>query len=373
MTTSDRPSRLRRRGFTLIELLVVIAIIAVLIALLLPAVQSAREAARRIQCTNNLKQLALACHNYVDSNQIFPPGAMYMFVQNAANGYPNTNGVAGPPALNRQRSWLVNILQFIEGGNAYNAFNQTWHAYTCPNTTVISVGQSSLWCPSDPIVMRTFDQQQTSNFSGWCPGGGPKMNYTSYLGNAGTWFTSVGAAASNFQTINANLNGVIYYAANTSIASITDGTSNTMLVGEAVYGQYDPVGGGNHWWVAATYGQTEFTTYYGVNAHKRVSAAVDNNDCCWGIWNSALSSNHPGGANCAFSDGSVKFIKDTIATWPLNNSAQTTWVSPLGMNFGTPVGNVTTYAFTPPSPQGFPVLQSLSTRAGGEVISSDQY
>jgi len=233
---------MRSRGFTLIELLVVIAIIAVLIALLLPAVQSAREAARRIQCTNNLKQLALAAHNYVDSNQIFPPGAMYMIVQNAPDGYPNTQG-SQMNLTNRQRSWLVNTLQYIEAGNAYNAFNQTWHAYTCPNTTVIGFGLASLWCPSDPLASQPVDQRFTSNFSGWCAGGAPKMYYTSYLGSAGTWFTSVGGSAPNFQQINSQMNGTIYYASNTSIASITDGTSNTMLVGESVYGVYDPVNG----------------------------------------------------------------------------------------------------------------------------------
>src|SRR5690348_13030630 len=101
----------RSRGFTLIELLVVIAIIAVLIALLLPAVQSAREAARRIQCTNNLKQLALAAHNYHDQNLVFPSGDLHC--------------ICGDPAVHfhNAHSWFVAIMPQIEQSSAYNAYN----------------------------------------------------------------------------------------------------------------------------------------------------------------------------------------------------------------------------------------------------------
>jgi len=365
-----------RRGFTLIELLVVIAIIAVLIGLLLPAVQSAREAARRAQCVNNLKQVALALHNYHDVNLVFPPGAMYMFVQNAPDGYPNTQGVAGPPALNRQRSFIIDALQFIEQGNAYNAFNQNFHAYTCPNTTVVSQGVATYWCPSDPKVTEPVNMGPPQYFAGWCPGGAPFMRYTSYLGNAGTWFTSVARTNAAFAAINAQINGTIFYESNTAIGAITDGTSNTFLVGESVYGSYDS-GGGSHWWVSAGYGQTEFTTFYPVNSHKKVSANADNNSN-YGICNSALSSNHPGGANAAMADGSVRFIKETIATWPIDTNGNSAWVATGGSpGAGTAPGGLAPtsyYTYTPPTPGiGMPVFQALSTRAGGEVVSADQY
>jgi prepilin-type N-terminal cleavage/methylation domain-containing protein/prepilin-type processing-associated H-X9-DG protein len=376
MSSRDRFTGPPRRGFTLIELLVVIAIIAVLIGLLLPAVQSAREAARRAQCVNNLKQVALCLHNYVDVNLVFPPGAMYMFVQNAPDGYPNTQGVAGPPTLNRQRSFIIDSLQFIEQGNAYNAFNQNFHAYTCPNTTVVSQGVSTYWCPSDPKVAEPINMGPPQYFSGWCPGGAPFMRYTSYLGNAGTWFTSVGRTAANWDAINAQINGVIYYDSKIGISSITDGTSNTFLVGESVYGAFDS-GGGSHWWVSAGYGQTEFTTFYPVNVQKKVSRDADWNSN-YGFAGSSLSSNHPGGANAAMADGSVRFIKETISTWPIDANGNSAWVA-AGATPGTgtpPAGLAPSsyYTYVPPTPgMPLPILQALSTRAGGEVTSADQY
>src|ERR1700761_777705 len=111
----------KHQGFTLIELLVVIAIIAVLIALLLPAVQSAREAARRIQCTNNLKQLGLACHNYADSNLCFPRGTFYTA--------PACGRYKGGP------SWLIALLPYVEGSPIANAFNYSTFAPGAENST----------------------------------------------------------------------------------------------------------------------------------------------------------------------------------------------------------------------------------------------
>jgi prepilin-type N-terminal cleavage/methylation domain-containing protein/prepilin-type processing-associated H-X9-DG protein len=355
--------RSRMRGFTLIELLVVIAIIAVLIALLLPAVQSAREAARRIQCVNNLKQLALANHNYHDVNLVFPPGCMYMYVI-------GVNGVPPPPYWNRQRGFLVDILQFIEQGSLYNAFNQNYHTYTSPNTTVVMVGLSTVWCPSDPKVMVPVDMSPDGQFSGWAPGARVFMRYTSYLGNAGTLPVWDNPMNPTFSATTALGNGMMFYGSNVGISSVTDGTSNTILAGESVYGENlgSPTAGGGHWWVGFNYGATLFSSFYPVNSQKKLSASADANSF-WGIWNMSMSSNHPGGANAAMADGSVRFIKDTISTWPNDlASGFPLWVTPFNG-----WGSGTQYSVVMPAGTPLPIYQALTTRNGGEVISADQY
>jgi prepilin-type N-terminal cleavage/methylation domain-containing protein len=150
-----RDSLTRHRGFTLIELLVVIAIIAVLIALLLPAVQSAREAARRIQCTNNLKQLALSVHNYESANGTFPMGRNnqhYLQVGGGPQGYHDGWGQFGA------------LLLFTEQNAMYNAINISLGPYQLRNSTFPAIGLQHLWCPSDALVinLRFFEQQ-----AGW--------------------------------------------------------------------------------------------------------------------------------------------------------------------------------------------------------------
>jgi prepilin-type N-terminal cleavage/methylation domain-containing protein/prepilin-type processing-associated H-X9-DG protein len=358
------PGRARRRGFTLIELLVVIAIIAVLIGLLLPAVQSAREAARRIQCVNNLKQLALAAMNYESANQCYPPGCTAMWVVDQ-----NAIGVRGVSATvpRSSHSYIIAMLQYIEGGSLYNALNSSLHVNTCANSTIHGVGSSFLWCPSDPKVTQTLNLAPYGDFSGWCYNW-PNiyMRYTSYAGCYGTWYvsppTATGVTDPNIGAIVGNINGMIGKYLTTTIGSVTDGTSNTILLGEWAYGKQNSLDlACNHWWTSANFGDTMFYAQYPINP--KFANGDDGN-----IFPLCASSFHPGGANFAFSDGSVHFLKDTIASWTL----------PTGSNPPNIVANGPggTYSFVANAQGQFPplpVYQALATRAGGEVVSADQY
>jgi prepilin-type N-terminal cleavage/methylation domain-containing protein/prepilin-type processing-associated H-X9-DG protein len=351
------PSRARRRGFTLIELLVVIAIIAVLIGLLLPAVQSAREAARRAQCVNNLKQLALAAMNYESANQCYPPGCSAIWVVDQAN-----IGVSGvdPTTPRSSHSYLIAMLQYIEGGSLYNALNGSLHVNTCANSTIHNVGSSYMWCPSDPKVTQSVDTSPRGDFSGWCFNH-PRvfMRYTSYGGNFGTWYVSPSSPVDpNYSTLLGNMNGMICKYLTVPIGGVTDGTSNSLLIGEWAYGKLNPVDlMCYHWWTSANFGDTMFTTQYPINP--KFQGGDDGT-----IFPLSASSFHPGGANFAFADGSVHFLKDTISSWSLPNGPNPPNIAKTG-NGGL------TWVFTTLQP--LPIYQALSTRNGGEVTSADQF
>src|SRR5262245_33546275 len=199
------------RGFTLIELLVVIAIIAVLIALLLPAVQAARAAARRIQCTNNLKQIALAGMNYESANGILPPGQMKLTTK--------------PPS---GITVFVTLLPFLEQQPLYNMWNFNYlfdnlYGSTAQSATIIN----ALLCPADIIPSNPIQNGSTSNE--W-------YGITSYGGNAGSQSHPFSAVTSD---------GIFFYTGPAAptytqvrLAGITDGTSNTLFFGERSH--YDP-------------------------------------------------------------------------------------------------------------------------------------
>jgi len=293
-----------RRAFTLIELLVVIAIIAVLIALLLPAVQSAREAARRSQCCNNLMQVGIAILNYESSHERLPPGVV------------NDTGPVLDLPKGYHFGWLTQILPYCDQKNVYNHFNFKLGLYELPNFTTRTNLNRSFLCPSD---------------SGPARGAG-MISMTSY----------VGIHNDAEAPIAANNKGVFFLNSSIRYEDVTDGMSQTIFVGEK---RNDGLDLG---WASGTRASLR-NAGWSVNASKGLSSAAggsgvvggfasgdDNPEAVPGMptFVGGLSSVHPGGANCAFGDGSVRFLKTST-------------------NLG--------------------VLKLLANRSDGEIINSDQF
>jgi prepilin-type N-terminal cleavage/methylation domain-containing protein/prepilin-type processing-associated H-X9-DG protein len=365
-----------RRGFTLIELLVVIAIIAVLIALLLPAVQSAREAARRAQCTNNLKQIGIAMHNYHTGNGTFPLGG--------SKGPPGGSGYS-PGYQSTWGTWSAQALMlgFLEQTPIYNAANfnliPSFGAGWPMNSTVHNSVIMTFICPSDGM------SPDDPNSSCW--------QWTGHTNNyAGSLGTSTNGGYTSTNPPSTGSTGLFSMAGPAyGVQNVTDGTSNTIAFGEFMVGNFSQSGlkwrdgpvlsanpsagslydaNSNYQAVVADL-QTCQTTFqnYATTAPKnslnntrgyRWDEAIGGGfalfntvvppsstqytfgcclmgstsvDCAGGLFMPA-DSNHPGGCNFLFADGSVHFLKSSI-------SVKTYW--------------------------------ALGTKANGEVISSDSY
>ncbi|WP_169980161.1 DUF1559 domain-containing protein [Tautonia rosea] len=359
-----------RRGFTLIELLVVIAIIGVLIALLLPAVQSAREAARRAQCTNNLKQIALAMQNYHDVNGSFPMGDFYQ--RRETGGFVRQNF----------GQWVA-MSQFYEQGAVFNALNQDLFIYIAANHTLNGHSVNTLWCPSDSEVIGLRKNggvgSTDTNGNGW-DGIPMPMTYSSYAGNAGVLYYHA-ARCDVPQALIGQNQGIFAHAGRpnapdapgcangrvTRIQDIRDGTSNTVMASDKSYGRIaaGTAPFGPNWWSSGMIGDTTYAAIFPPNFFKSVQAG-DAVPCyfveqCGTGRNLKHTANsfHPGGVNTAMVDGSVRFIKDSVQSW---NPFQVQWNG--RQNPYTGVGG-------PLPPYG--VWQALHTRNGGEIISADQF
>jgi prepilin-type N-terminal cleavage/methylation domain-containing protein/prepilin-type processing-associated H-X9-DG protein len=306
-----------RRAFTLIELLVVIAIIGILIGLLLPAVQKVREAANRMKCSNNLKQLALAMHNYHSAYEVFPPGWIISptsFV--TANGCPTVGG--GNPFPEAYAPWSVLILPFLEQENLYRQFKLN-ASFGCqhgwpgdPTNFALQFQQNKLYvCPTDS------ETSYGSNYSAVTGGGAPGSCQCNSTDAPGYLFMFT--------------NGVFYANSKTRVTDITDGSSNTYLIGETKYNvSPDCPASGSSWggnpqtksssWASGPYWSTDW------NYYPNGVASVDPINLPWGTGpdltggpscyegadSRTFGSYHTGGCNAAFADGHVQFMPNSL-------------------------------------------------------------
>jgi prepilin-type N-terminal cleavage/methylation domain-containing protein/prepilin-type processing-associated H-X9-DG protein len=324
----------RRKGFTLVELLVVIAIIGILIGMLLPAVQQVREAARRVTCANNQKQLALAVHNYESTFEAFPPGANVpvrfpgvtlvstsgSFSASQASRIGD-DGLPQAPIEGKYGSWLLWSLPFIEQNNIFEAIDTDYSGIALNgDSTKFTAGPppteeviAPYVCPSD----WEFDKV-TEYAPSW---GGPfRFGPNSYFGNAGriSWYYT-----------NQTRDGVLFYNSKIGFNHLSDGSSNIMLLGER-YSKEDlwkDFTNRRGWgWSGRSSGQD-----YLCGMDETINYQLDesttfrgNGDPDYDFQNwklNSYSSGHPGGANFGFCDGSVQFFNENISIIDLQQFA----------------------------------------------------
>ena len=316
-----------RAGFTLVELLVVIAIIGILIALLLPAVQAAREAARRAQCSNNLKQIGLALHNYHDANKTFPFAWMVY-----APGFP-TLGMD-----TNAQVWGTRILPYIEQQPLYDLYDSRYPAFdqfaaipeVAQNLEVIQTPLNAFVCPSAPggAEGRIYDADASDYGVTWrCA----PSDYSAITGVTGAFedvayagWSGSGSRSGVLQYNGPNLSTGVLEMGSSRIANITDGTSNTAIIGERVGGNTIYMKGGQvnsdatalvgaangGGWGDILNGEM----WYAGTLHDGSNVPDQDGPCainCSNFRNGGFYSFHPGGVQMCMADGAVKFVSET--------------------------------------------------------------
>ena len=320
----------RHLGFTLIELLVVIAIIGILVALLLPAVQHAREAARRAQCKNNLKQLGLALHSYHDTHGLFPPSAITTIRYSGSccvdYGAPNISG-------------LTLLLPYLEQTALYSQYNFNGlpvqpgsGGQTCygrlTNDAVDDVDIPIFLCPSDP---NTFVQN-----TGWGMKLEDDCGGTNYIFCAGTGTAWSFVRDNGLGIFSPDLRGIFLANGNKGFRSVIDGSSNTLAMGEVLWVDhannlpFNNGRGGKPAWAVGIGTQMSFSTTGGINADwpcrgPTTTTVVNSGSTglpCGSARPAALQSMHAGGVLVLMADGQVRFLSENVSQTTLDLLAQ---------------------------------------------------
>lgn len=348
--------RWRRLGFSLVELLVVIAVISVLTALLAPAVMQARETSRQSLCRARLRQIGFGLQQYHDVHTCFPPGRLALYD-------PRFSG-PNPPCTNRQvdKGVLVALLPYCEQTAVFDAINHELSILGPENRTLHARVIGAYACPSDSAGGQA--QDIPAGILDWIlPGtSGPlAMGRTSYSFSFGTYpvraFPAFYPSCRVPNAVSQQCNGVFHDRHPMRYANVTDGLAQTVFASEHATGTLSALEsvvpsaqGLSGWWITGNLGDTLFTSFYPINAFRVVAIAAAE------AQRFGASSQHPGGVHCLFGDGSVRFVSETVDSWPFNTLA------------GTPRGAV----FSSDGDwRGAPepgIWQRLTTRAGGEAV-----